>query len=131
MMLRTLLMAALISVPCLCSELPGRHERGGVAAFVLKYRLAREEGSPYKIETDTLADGQRAVRTLRANAKEWGIDPAKIGFMGFSAGGELAALVSTRYGAGKPDAADPNIIYTTWTQRMGEWMADVGMSTPR
>ncbi|MDQ1470267.1 MAG: hypothetical protein QOJ99_1747, partial [Bryobacterales bacterium] len=79
----------------------------GVAAFVLKYRLAREEGSPYKVEVDVLADGRRAVRTLRANAAQWNIDPSKIGFMGFSAGGELAALVSTRYDAGTPDAADP------------------------
>src|SRR5436305_3600642 len=64
----------------------------GVAAFVLKYRLAREEGSPYKVEVDAFADGQRAVRTLRANAAQWNINAGKIGFMGFSAGGELAAL---------------------------------------
>lgn len=78
----------------------------GVAAFVLKYRLAREEGSPYKIEVDALSDGQRAVRMVRARAAEWNVNPAKIGFMGFSAGGEIAALVSTRYDAGKPDSAD-------------------------
>jgi endo-1,4-beta-xylanase len=79
----------------------------GVAAFVLKYRLAREEGSPYKVEVDALTDGKRAVRTLRARAAEWGIDPAKIGLLGFSAGGELAALVATKYDAGKPDSPDP------------------------
>ncbi len=79
----------------------------GVAAFVLKYRLAREEGSPYKIETDALADGLRSVRLIRARAAEWGVNPAKIGFMGFSAGGEVAALVSTHFDAGRPDAADP------------------------
>jgi len=79
----------------------------GVAAFVLKYRLAKEEGSPYKVETDALADGQRAVRMVRARAAEWNVNPAKVGFMGFSAGGEVAALVSTRYDAGKPNAADP------------------------
>ncbi len=79
----------------------------GVAAFVLKYRLAREEGSPYKVEVHPYADSQRAIRMVRARAEEWRVNPSKIGFMGFSAGGELAVLVSTRYDAGKPDASDP------------------------
>jgi len=79
----------------------------GVAAFVLKYRLAREEGSPYQVEVHALADAQRAIRMVRANAAEWGVNPAKVGIMGFSAGGELAVLAATRYDAGKPDAADP------------------------
>ncbi len=79
----------------------------GVAVFVLKYRLAREQGSTYKVEVDALADAQRAIRLVRARAEEWGLNPAKIGIMGFSAGGELAALASTRYDAGKPDADDP------------------------
>ncbi|HWE52981.1 MAG TPA: alpha/beta hydrolase [Bryobacteraceae bacterium] len=78
----------------------------GVAAFVLKYRLAREEGSPYKVE-DAIADGQRAVRTVRARAAEWNVNPAKIGFLGFSAGGEVAAVVSTQFDAGRPDSPDP------------------------
>jgi endo-1,4-beta-xylanase len=79
----------------------------GIAAFVLKYRLAREEGSPYKVEVHPYADSQRAIRMLRARADEWGIDKSRIGFMGFSAGGELAVLVSTKYDAGNPSAADP------------------------
>ena len=79
----------------------------GVAAFVLKYRLASEEGSTYKVEMDAFADGQRAIRMVRAHAAEWNVNPDKIGFLGFSAGGEVATLVSTRYDAGKPDAADP------------------------
>lgn len=79
----------------------------GVAAFVLKYRLAREEGSPYKVEVDPYADAQRSIRMIRARAKEWGVDPARVGIMGFSAGGEIAALISTKFDAGKPDAADP------------------------
>ena len=79
----------------------------GVAAFVLKYRLAREEGSPYKVEVHPYADAQRAIRTLRAKAEEWHINPAKIGIMGFSAGGEVAVLASTRYDAGKPGDPDP------------------------
>jgi endo-1,4-beta-xylanase len=79
----------------------------GVAAFVLKYRLAREDGSPYKVEVHPYADAQRAIRMLRSRAGEWRLDPARIGIMGFSAGGEVAALASTKYDAGKPDAADP------------------------
>src|SRR5580700_6765748 len=60
----------------------------GVAAFVLKYRLAREEGSPYKVEVDPYADAQRSIRMIRARANEWGVDTARVGIMGFSAGGE-------------------------------------------
>jgi endo-1,4-beta-xylanase len=79
----------------------------GVAGFVLKYRLAREPGSTYKVEDHALADAQRAIRLLRARAAEWGLNPARIGIMGFSAGGEVAALAATRFDAGKPDAPDP------------------------
>jgi endo-1,4-beta-xylanase len=181
----------------------------GVAAFVLKYRLAHDEGSPYKVEVDAFADAKRAVRTVRARAGEWRIDPAKIGFLGFSAGGELAVLVATKYDTGNPDSPDPierqsskpdyqvliypgfpsdpihvtsdtppafllcagndkgpslaipayylglkkegvpaemhiynsgghgfglrnhpgpNVVYSTWTQRLQDWMADIGMS---
>ena len=78
----------------------------GVASFVLKYRLAREPGSTYKVEEHALADAQRAIRLLRARAAEWNLNPARIGIMGFSAGGEVAALAATRFDAGKPDAAD-------------------------
>jgi acetyl esterase/lipase len=66
----------------------------GIAGIVLKYRLARETGSSYLVETHALGDTQRAIRVTRANAKEWGIDPTKVGVLGFSAGGELAALAS-------------------------------------
>jgi endo-1,4-beta-xylanase len=79
----------------------------GVAAFVLKYRLAREDNSKYTVEGTELGDMQRAIRTVRSRSKEWGIDPARIGVMGFSAGGELAALASTHYDAGLPSSEDP------------------------
>ena len=79
----------------------------GIAAFVLKYRLAREKGSPYKIETHALQDGQRALRLVRHNAKEWNVDPGRVGIMGFSAGGEVAAYASTHFEKGKEDDADP------------------------
>ncbi|MDQ6700782.1 MAG: alpha/beta hydrolase, partial [Acidobacteriota bacterium] len=79
----------------------------GVAAFVLKYRLAREEGSPYKVDIHALADAQRAIRMVRARAGEWNVNAAKVGIMGFSAGGEVAVLAATHYDSGKPDATDP------------------------
>ena len=79
----------------------------GVAAFVLKYRLARDEGSPYKIEEHPYADAQRAIRLVRSKAAEWNLNPAKLGIIGFSAGGEIAILASTRYDAGNSTASDP------------------------
>lgn len=79
----------------------------GVAAFVLKYRLARDTNSKYTVEGTELADMQRAIRTVRSRSNEWGVDPARIGVMGFSAGGELAALASTRYDGGVPSSEDP------------------------
>ena len=79
----------------------------GIAAFVLKYRLGREKGSPYKIEEHALQDGQRALRLVRSRAKEWNVNPSRLGIMGFSAGGEVAAMVCNAAGKGKEDAADP------------------------
>jgi endo-1,4-beta-xylanase len=81
--------------------------RNGIAAFVLKYRLARAPGSHYTVEGNALADAARAMRTVRSRAAEWGVDPARIGIMGFSAGGEVAALMETRFDAGNANAADP------------------------
>lgn len=79
----------------------------GIAAFVLKYRLAREKGSTYTVEGDALPDMQRAIRMVKARAAEWGVDPARVGVMGFSAGGELAVMASERYDEGNPNATDP------------------------
>ena len=79
----------------------------GVAAFVLKYRLANQPNSTYTVEKDALADMQRAIRLVRSYAKEWHIDPAKVGIMGFSAGGELAALAGYKYNTADVNATDP------------------------
>ncbi len=79
----------------------------GIAAFILKYRLAREPGSTYTVERDALADTQRAIRLVRSRATEWGVDAKRVGVMGFSAGGALVALAETRFDAGNASAADP------------------------
>lgn len=79
----------------------------GVATFVLKYRLAREEDSPYQVEVHALQDAQRAIRLVRSRASEWGVDPARVVMLGFSAGARVTALAATRFDAGRPDAADP------------------------
>jgi acetyl esterase/lipase len=79
----------------------------GVAAFALKYRLAREPGSPYSLEKHPRQDGQRAMRLVRSRAREWGIDPNRIGMMGFSAGGEVVSLSAFPPGEGDAGAADP------------------------
>src|SRR5436309_11291463 len=78
----------------------------GMAAFVLKYRLARETNSTYQVDVHALADTQRAIRVVRSRTKEWGIDPARVGVIGFSAGGELAAYASMRFDSGGEDATD-------------------------
>ena len=79
----------------------------GVTAFALKYRLAREPGSPYSLEKDVAADIRRAMRLVRSHARDWGLDPERIGIMGWSAGGEVAAMVAYRPTPGDAEAADP------------------------
>ena len=65
----------------------------GVTAVVLRYRVPRREGLPKHMAA--WQDAQRCVRVVRAHAEEWGIDPEKIGIMGFSAGGHLTLMVAT------------------------------------
>lgn len=77
----------------------------GITAFALKYRLQREEGSDYDIEKHAAEDLRRAIRYVRANADEYGIDT--VGIFAFSAGGELANLVSFYPGNGDLNAVDP------------------------
>jgi|SRR5262245_4102223 len=79
----------------------------GIAAFMLKYRLARAPDSKYSIEGDALNDLRRAIRTVRSRSAQWSIDADKIGIIGFSAGGQLALLGATRADAGDPSAQDP------------------------
>src|SRR5580700_3228061 len=79
----------------------------GIAGFVLKYRLAREKRSTYTVEDTSLSDTQRAIKLVKSKSAEWSIDPQRIGVIGFSAGGELAALAATHVDEGTPAAADP------------------------
>jgi len=78
----------------------------GIAAFVLKYRLPGSKSNivPHK---SPLMDAQRAMRMVRSHAEKWNIDPAKIGIMGFSAGGHLASTLSTHYDGGDSSSPDP------------------------
>lgn len=78
----------------------------GVTAFALKYRLFREPGSPYKPE-HMEQDIRRAMRVVRSRAAEWNVDPGRIGVMGWSAGGEVAAVVAYPPGGGDAKSADP------------------------
>ena len=78
----------------------------GVAGIVLKYRLPAADSSIEPHKTPAM-DARRAMRLVRANAVRWNIDPGRIGVMGFSAGGHLAATLGTHFDAGDPAAADP------------------------
>jgi acetyl esterase/lipase len=79
--------------------------RYGLTVFVLKYRLAREGGSHYAIE-DAAADVRRSIRWVRAHSIDYGVDPARLGIMGFSAGGELVSLVADNRPATQPAPKD-------------------------
>jgi acetyl esterase/lipase len=74
----------------------------GVTAFVLQYRN-NSSGHQHPVP---MMDGQRAIRTVRARAAELNLDPAKIGVMGFSAGGHLASTLATHFDDGQSDAGD-------------------------
>src|SRR5881296_1061874 len=91
----------------LATEHEGRQEAYwfnamGITAFVLKYRLGPRYHHPIE-----LGDAQRAIRMVRARAAEFGVAPDRIGFMGFSAGGHLAATAGTHFDEGKAGASDP------------------------
>jgi acetyl esterase/lipase len=79
----------------------------GITAFALKYRLPREENSPYKLDVHPKQDAYRAMRLIRSRADEWHIDPSRLGILGFSAGGEVVSMVAYESGDGDPNAADP------------------------
>ena len=73
----------------------------GVTCFVVRYRLGPRYHHPVM-----LGDAQRAIRTVRARASEWNVDPHRIGIIGFSAGGHLASTAGTHFDAGSPSSGD-------------------------
>ncbi|MBZ0257637.1 alpha/beta hydrolase [bacterium] len=76
--------------------------KNGIAAFILKYRIAPRYHHPAPI-----SDAQRALRIVRSRAAEFKIQPDKIGILGFSAGGHLASTAVTHFDAGDADADNP------------------------
>jgi endo-1,4-beta-xylanase len=78
----------------------------GIAAFVLKYRLSRVPDTKYTLTKEPYDDAARAFRLVRSRATEFGIDPKRLGFIGFSAGGEVAGMIGLKYDAGNSGAQD-------------------------
>ncbi len=107
----------------------------GIAAFVLKYRLAREKGSVYTIQNHALADTRRALRLVRSRAGEWHIQTDRVGILGFSAGGELAAYAAMKHDPGQKDSADvieqqscrPDFQALIYPGNSGTFSAEAGM----
>ncbi len=89
-------------------EIAAFFNRLGITAAVCIYRHrgGGNAGAGYGHPVPML-DAQRAIRTLRAAAERWNLDPARVGVIGFSAGGHLASTVSTHFDAGDPQATDP------------------------
>ncbi len=85
----------------------------GIAGVVLKYRLAPDARHPAMLE-----DAARAIRTVRYRAEGWGLDPKRVGVIGFSAGGHLASTIGTHFDAGDPAAADPVARFSSRPDRM-------------
>jgi len=85
----------------------------GIAAFILRYRLAKDEANPagtaqpYTIDRDELSDAQRAIQLVRSRAVEWSVDPTRVGVIGFSAGGEVAMLAATHGDLARTGASEP------------------------
>jgi acetyl esterase/lipase len=97
----------------------------GVAAFVLKYRLGPRYHHPAMLQ-----DAGRAIRTVRAGASNWGLDPHRIAIIGFSAGGHLASTAGTHFDAGKPDDTDPIERVSSRPDRMILVYPVIALATP-
>ena len=110
----------------------------GIAAFGLKYRLAREKGSTYTIEDHAMADTRRALQLVRSRAAEWHLKTDRVGILGFSAGGELAAYAAyaaMKHDDGHKDSADvieqqscrPDFQALIYPGSSGTFTAEAGM----
>src|SRR5215212_1352585 len=83
-------------------EVAERFNDWGVTAFVLTYRL-----SPKYNDQARIADGKRAIQVIRSRTAEWKLDPARVGFIGFSAGSNMGRIMVAASGPGDPNATDP------------------------
>ena len=89
------------------TDIAGWLNSRGIAAIILTYRLPVDGDVAHRKWLVPLLDAQRAIRLTRAHAADWAVDPAKVGIMGFSAGGHLASTAGTRFDAGDQKPADP------------------------
>jgi acetyl esterase/lipase len=102
----------------------------GVTAFVLKYRVPRRV--PDKIHWEPMQDVQRSIRVVRRDAAKWGIDPERVGVLGFSAGGHLTVMAGVQYGTKCYEAIDdadaisarPNFICPIYCAYLGDGYDD-------
>jgi acetyl esterase/lipase len=83
-------------------EVGERYNEWGATAFVLTYRLSPKYNNQARV-----LDGQRAIRLVRAHAAQWGLDPNRVGYIGFSAGSNMGRSVVATPTAGDPSASDP------------------------
>jgi acetyl esterase/lipase len=97
----------------------------GVAGVVLKYRLGPRYHHPAMLQ-----DAARAIRTVRARAAEWHLDPHRVAILGFSAGGHLASTAGTHFDAGQPSASDPVERQSSRPDRMLLIYPVIGLATP-
>lgn len=96
---------AVLSIESEGSAVAKRLNADGITAFVLKYRLSRTPDADF-LDPVPLSDALRAIQWVRSNAGDFGIDPARIGILGFSAGGHLAASAGTRYSQAREFGGD-------------------------
>ena len=99
--------------------------QAGIAAAILKYRLGPRYHHPAMLQ-----DASRALRTVRARAAEWSLDPKRVAILGFSAGGHLASTAGTHFDAGRPDADDPIERVSSRPDRMILAYPVVALATP-
>jgi formylglycine-generating enzyme required for sulfatase activity len=104
-------------------EIAERFNEWGTAAFVLTYRMSPAYGNA------RVMDGNRAIRLVRSKSREWGLDPARVHFIGFSAGSSMARAVAAGAGAGDPAASDPVERWSSKAHSLG-MVYGAGSETP-
>ena len=119
-------------------DIAERLNQAGIHAFVVKYRtlptdIPRGDDTPLPVKQALMSDGIQAVRLVRENARKWGINPNKIGVMGFSAGGHLAAAVTflhEQLNFSKKISARPDFSVLMYPAYTAELTSNISASTP-